>query len=182
MKDKEEIMLNALNHKVRRNILRLIKGKGSATYTQILDRVESPTGRLNYHLKQLAGLIEKTESDEYELTPLGEKAVEILEAIHTGGLDEYFSKVNEVQTRSISPLMKGFFGGGIAVALFLLGFWTFMGYLMYTEGAPLAVWVILAILYAIGVALLLFLITVYRTAPEYIERIEMRLFRGKYEK
>lgn len=175
-------MLNSLNHRVRRDILRLIKGKGSATYTQILDRVESPTGKLNYHLKQLAGLIEKTASDEYELTPLGEKAVEILEVIQTDGLDEYFSEVSEAQTQSISPLMKGLFRGGIAVAVFLLGFWTFMGYLMYTTGAPLAVWVILVILYALGVALLLFLVTVYRTAPEYIERVESRIFRGNHEK
>lgn len=181
MKDKEEIMLNSLNHKVRRNILRLIKAKGSVTYTQILDRVESPTGKLNYHLKQLTGLIEKAASDEYELTPLGEKAVEILDAIQSNGLDEYFNKVNEAQTQSISPLMRGFFKGGIAVAVFLLGFWTFMGYLMYTTGAPLAVWVILAILYAMGVALLMFLITVYRTAPQYIERLEMRIFRGNHE-
>lgn len=176
MEDREEIMLNALNHKVRREILRLIQNKGSATYTQILDRTEQPTGKLNYHLKQLAGLVDKTVTDEYELTPLGEKAVTILESIQSNGLDEYFRKVREVQTRSISPLMKGLIRGGIIVAVFILGFWGFMGYLMYTEGAPIPVWIILIILYALGIALLLFLVNAYRSAPEYIERVEKRIF------
>lgn len=176
MEDREEIMLNALNHKVRREILRLIQNKGSATYTQILDRTEQPTGKLNYHLKQLAGLVDKTITDEYELTPLGEKAVTILESIQSNGLDEYFRKVKEVQTKSISPLMKGLIRGGIIVAVFILGFWGFMGYLMYTEGAPIPVWIILIILYALGIALLLFLVNAYRSAPEYIERVEKRIF------
>lgn len=43
MEDREEIMLNALNHKVRREILRLIKNKESVTYTHILNRTELPT-------------------------------------------------------------------------------------------------------------------------------------------
>lgn len=179
MENREEIMLNALNHKVRREILRLIHAKGSATYTQILDRTELPTGKLNYHLKQLTGLIEKTVSDDYQLTPLGEKGVAILESIHAEGLDEYFQKVKEVQTTSMSPLMKGFLRGGIAVTVFILGFWTYMGYLLYTEGGPAPVLVILVILYGMGIALLVFLVRVYRSAPDYIERVERRIFRTK---
>lgn len=176
MKEKEDIMLNALNHRVRRDILRLIEIKGSVSYTQILNRTELPTGKLNYHLKQLIGLIEKTASDEYRLTPLGEKAVSILETIRVSELDEYFKKVQEVQTRSISPLMKGLLKGGMVVTLFMLGFWIFMGYVVITEGAPIPVKVILIILYCLGIGLLIFLIDVYRTAPEYIERLERRIF------
>lgn len=181
MEDREEIMLNALNHKVRREILRLIKNKESVTYTHILNRTELPTGKLNYHLKQLTGLAEKNPSDEYVLTPLGEKAVAILDSIHSDGLDEYFRKMKNVQTKSISPLMKGLLRGGIVVALFMLGFWLFMGYIVYTEGAPLAVKIILIILYGLGIALLVFLINAYRTAPEYIERIERRIFEKRRE-
>jgi len=176
MENREEIMLNALNHKVRRDILRLIHTKGSATYTHILDRTELPTGKLNYHLRQLTGLLEKTESDEYQLTPLGEKAVTILESIQFNGLDEYFKKVKEVQTWSISPLMRGLLRGGIVGTVFILGFWLYMGYLMATEGAPTPVWIILVVLYGLGIALLIFLINAYRTAPAYIERIERRIF------
>ncbi len=176
MEDREEIMLNALNHKTRRAILRLLKDKPSVTYTQILDRTEIPTGKLNYHLKQLTGLIEKTVSDEYVLTPLGEKAVAILESIHTNGLDHYFEKVKEVQAKSMSPLMKGLLRGGIVVTVFLLGFWAFMGYLVITEGAPVPVMVMLVILYALGIGLLGFLIRAYKTAPAYIERVERQIF------
>jgi DNA-binding transcriptional ArsR family regulator len=179
MEDREEIMLGALNHKVRREILRLIKAKGSATYTNILDRTEIPTGKLNYHLKQLSGLIEKPVTDEYQLTPLGENAVAILESIQSNGLDEYFRKVKEVQTQSISPLMKGLLYGGVFVAVFLLGLWGFIGYVAYTEGAPTFVWIILIILYCLGIGLLIFLVNALRTAPAYIERIERRIFGGR---
>lgn len=159
--------------------MRLTKSKGSVTYTQILDRTELPTGKLNYHLKQLTGLLEKTTSDEYQLTPLGEKAVAILDSIQSNGLDEYFKKMKEVQTQSISPLMKGLLRGGIVVTVLMLGFWIFMGYIIYTEGAPTPVKVILVILYGLGIALLIFLINAYRTAPEYIERLERRIFRNR---
>lgn len=177
MENREEIMLNALNHKVRREILRFIQNKATATYTQILDRTELSTGKLNYHLKQLTGLLEKTASDQYELTPLGERAAAVLESIQSPGLDEYFRKVKEVQTKSMSPLMKRFIGGGIVATVLLLGFWAYMGYLAYTTGAPAFVMVVLVVLYGLGIALLVFLANVYRSAPEYIERVERRIFR-----
>jgi len=178
MENREEVMLNALNHRSRREILRLIESKGSVTYTQILDRTELPTGKLNYHLKQLSGLIEKTESDDYQLTPLGATACSILDSIKSKGMDEYFKKMKEVQTRSISPVMKWFLRGAIIVTLFILGIWIFMGYIAYTEGAPIFVWIILGILYALGLALLIFLIYVIKFAPKYAERIERRIFGG----
>jgi DNA-binding HxlR family transcriptional regulator len=176
MENREEMMLNALNHGVRRDILRVINGKGSATYTQILDRTELTTGKLNYHLKQLTGVIEKTASDEYQLTPLGITAVSILDSIHSNGMDNYFKRLKEVQTKSVSPFMKSFFKGAIVVVILMLGFWGFMGYLMYTEGGPRAIWIILGILYVLGTALLIFLIRVLKFAPEYAERIERKLF------
>ncbi len=174
MEDKEEILINALTHRVRRDILRLIKSRGSATYTHILDRTELPTGMLNYHLKQLTGFIEKNESDAYQLTPLGERAVTLLESIQTDGLDEYFKKSKQVQT--ISPLMRGLLRGGIVVIVLVLGFWAFIGYILYREGGPTAVWVILIILYVLGIALLIFLVKASRSAPAYIEQIERRIF------
>jgi hypothetical protein len=103
MKDREEIMLNALNHRIRRDMLRLIKKRGSITYTQILNRIELPTGKLNYQLKQLSGITEKTVTDEYQLTPLGEKAVSILESIHADGLDEYFKKYRKFRPEAFLP-------------------------------------------------------------------------------
>jgi len=175
MEDREEIMLNALHHKTRRAILRLLKGKPGVTYTKILDRTEIPTGKLNYHLKQLTGLLEKTVSDEYVLTPLGEKAVAMLESIHANGLDHYFEKVKKAQT-TMSPLMKGFLRGSIVVCVLVLGFWTFMGYLVITEGAPVPVLIILIVLYVLGIGLLAFLVRAYKTAPAYIEEIERRIW------
>ncbi len=173
MENREEILLNALAHGLRREIVRFIKAKGSATYTQIMDKTELSTGKLNYHLKQLSGLLEKNASDNYVLTPLGEKAVVILEALNVSGLDEYFERMKKAQT--LSPFMRGLFRGGIVVTILVLAFWGFMGYMAYTEGAPLAVWVILAVLYGLGAALLVFLVNASRSVPAYIEKVERRI-------
>jgi hypothetical protein len=69
-------------------------------------------------------------------------------------------------------IVERWHGGG----LFMLGFWVFMGYMVFIEGAPIPVIVMLIILYALGIGLLTFLINAYRTAPEYIERLERRIF------
>lgn len=73
----EEVLLNALNHQIRREILELLKN-GKKTYSQLLNNFVIPTGKLNYHLRLLEGLIAKDVDGLYELTPLGIKAITIL--------------------------------------------------------------------------------------------------------
>ncbi len=74
----EEVLLNALHHEIRREILRLIS-KTPHSYSQLLTHFDISTGKLNYHLRLLEGLIEKNQDGEYILTILGKKSLETLE-------------------------------------------------------------------------------------------------------
>ena len=56
----EDIILQALSHKERRGILKIIGAtQEGVTYSSILGETELNTGHLNYHLRSLEGLIEK---------------------------------------------------------------------------------------------------------------------------
>jgi DNA-binding transcriptional ArsR family regulator len=74
--DVEEVILQALSHRGRRKILKILaSAPGGTTYSSILGETGLSTGRLNYHLKELAGFIEKDDERMYRLTALGEKAL-----------------------------------------------------------------------------------------------------------
>jgi heme exporter protein D len=78
----EDVLLNSLNHQIRRDVLELLNS-GKKTYSQLLNNFVIPTGKLNYHLRLLEGLIVKDLDGLYELTPLGMKAIKILTQFRT---------------------------------------------------------------------------------------------------
>ena len=66
----ERVIIQALNHDERRTILRIIMAQErGSTYSEILGELGVPTGTLNYHLKQLEGLIEEVEGGRYIRKP-----------------------------------------------------------------------------------------------------------------
>jgi DNA-binding transcriptional ArsR family regulator len=68
-----------LSDSTRRSILELLAEKESLTYTEILALLQvTNTGRLNYHLKALAGLLSKDDQGRYHLTEKGQVAVNLL--------------------------------------------------------------------------------------------------------
>ncbi len=75
----EDVIMQALTHRERRNILKIIDySNGGVIYSGILGETGLSTGRLNYHLKELEGFIEKNEERKYLLTALGKKAVRLM--------------------------------------------------------------------------------------------------------
>jgi len=70
----EELIIQGLGHQERRNILKIISlAEGGASYSVILGELGLNTGRMNYHLRQLEGLVVRNGDRKYHLTPLGEK-------------------------------------------------------------------------------------------------------------
>jgi hypothetical protein len=68
-----------LKDTVRRDIIRHLKDR-SLTYMELMTLTKiTNTGKLNYHLKVLGNLIEKTENGRYKLTAQGQHAVQMLE-------------------------------------------------------------------------------------------------------
>jgi predicted transcriptional regulator len=68
-----------LGDNTRKSILELLKENDALTYTEIMAILNiTNTGRLNYHLKALNGLISKDDQGKYHLTEKGQLAVNLL--------------------------------------------------------------------------------------------------------
>jgi predicted transcriptional regulator len=86
--DIEEVVLQALGNRERRNILDVVaSSENGVLYSDILHELGVNTGKLNYHLKLLEGIIEKDDSRRYRLTDLGMRALGLLKGL-TEDLDE----------------------------------------------------------------------------------------------
>ena len=108
--DVEDVMIQGLSNQERRKILKIIKlSEKGAIYSDILAETELNSGLLNYHLRQLEGLITKNIEGRYLLTPLGEKALRGLYSMTENlenGYQEYLNKAKIRQRRTIYPKLS----------------------------------------------------------------------------
>ena len=95
----EEIIIQGLGHQERRNILKIISlSENGASYSVILGELGLNTGRMNYPLRQLQGLVKRDEDRRYHLTPLGEKAISVLHSMTQNLENGYEEHLNSVRT------------------------------------------------------------------------------------
>ena len=133
----DDLVIRALSSPERKNILRIVGGyPEGVNYTGILGETMLSTGRLNYHLGELDGFLERDEARRYRLTELGRKAVAVLEFIKkdidTGALETLNTRRGE-RLRWIRRRMDvGFY---VASAV-LLGVTGLMGYFAFVERDP----------------------------------------------
>jgi len=175
----EDIVFQALAHPMRRTILKIIASQPEgASYTELIMELSLSTGKLNYHLEQLAGLIKKNEKHCYILTSFGKKALNQLTLIkqEISPEDEKYIKIAEAsQKSSLQPALKSFLVIGIVFSLVFLLVWAYLAYIAIAEGAPIIVYVLLPVLMAIGIGLLGTLILALKRTPDWIRRLERRL-------
>ena len=76
--DMEESFYYALNHEIRRKILRLVGENGKGSFTQFKRSLEISTGTLYHHLDVLKKLVVQDEKKKYILSTLGKHAHEFL--------------------------------------------------------------------------------------------------------
>lgn len=106
-KEAEEIILQGIGHEERRNILKIVGSSPEGViYSEILNELQLNTGKLNYHLKLLEGLIERDNDRHYRLTKLGMKSVMILNSI-TEDLDEEEIKLVSTAKTKKDTLVTG---------------------------------------------------------------------------
>jgi hypothetical protein len=109
--DVEDVIIQGLANQERRKILKIIKlAKDGAIYSDVLAELDVNSGSLNYHLRQLEGLITKNVQGRYFLTPLGEKALKGLYSMTENlenGYEEYLNKAKTRQHRTIFPKLSG---------------------------------------------------------------------------
>ena len=89
----EKVIIQAIAHNIRREALRIIVNQPQ-TFTDLLNYFNISSGKLTYHLNQIKGFVSKNEENKYTITPLGKRALEILEIIN--------SEITEVDR----PLLK----------------------------------------------------------------------------
>lgn len=173
----EKALFQALAAAERREILRVAARDQGATYTQILGELGMTTGNLNYHLKQLEGLLEKDEERRYRPTPLGAAALNALRSVSEApaGADGYVEAARASQTGSVHPTVTNLLRFALAFNLLFLAIWGYIAYLVVAEGGPAFVLGVLGFLLAAGTLSLTWLIRGLRTAPEYVRRLERRL-------
>ena len=176
----ENIVFQALSHPIRRTILKIIASRSDGvTYTELVIELSLSTGKLNYHLEQLGGLIGKNNKRYYVLTPFGKKALNQLNLItqELSPEDEKYIRIAEAsQKSSLQPTLKLFLIVNVVASLMVLLVLSTVAYMAITEGAPMIVYVLLSILFAIGLGLTASFILALKKKPEWIKRFERRFF------
>ena len=176
----ENIVFQALSHPIRRTILRITASRPEgAPYTELIMELGLSTGKLNYHLEQLGGLIGKNSERYYVLTPFGKKALSQLNLITQDLSPEdqkYIRMAEASQKSSLQPALKLFLAVNVVASSMFLIVLSALTYMAITEGAPLIVYALLPILLAIGVGLTASMILALKKTPEWIKRFERRFF------
>jgi predicted transcriptional regulator len=129
--DVEELIIQGLGHRERRNILKIISlAPQGAIYSDILGELGLNTGSMNYHLRQLEGLVERNGERRYHLTPLGKRALTVLGSMTEeleNGYEEYLTKARP-QKSEWFVVWAGRWFGLLAFSTFsaLLGLFVFV--------------------------------------------------------
>lgn len=176
----ENIILQAIGHNDRREIIRIIGvNPNGVTYSSILGETKLNTGHLNYHLRNLDGLIEKRSDKMYQLTPLGYKSLELMNNLNKeidSDAIQYIETFKDTYDGSIHPFVKGLLYIGIAGVgiVFLASLGLFVMSVTRGRFSITEVFISLGMMGFTGVILWV-LINALRTVPNFIRRLERKL-------
>jgi hypothetical protein len=182
----EEAVLQALGHMERRRILDVVASSGNGVvYSDILNEMGVNTGKLNYHLKLLEGVVEKDDSRRYRLTELGVRAMKLLRGL-TEDLDEEsvrrFSSAKGRRDEFVASVVGWYFNIVIAgLFSFFLGVVTLVWFSMGSFLDPALGYGVIGVM-ALAIALVTWwLLRVKRDAPERIVGFLQRLGLYRYK-
>ena len=176
----ENIILQAIAHSERRGIIRIIGATSDGvTYSSILGETELNTGHLNYHLRSLEGLIEKSDDRYYHLTPLGIKALELLNSLNKEidkDLIPYVEAARSSKEGVIHPFVKGLLYIGIAGVGIVFFASLVLAVVSITSGGLMGILIAGGMMAFTGVVLWV-LINSLRTVPEFVRRLERKFLK-----
>ncbi len=182
-KNVEDAVIRALGHAERRTILRILENTPEGVkYSGILGETGLTTSKLNYQLKELAGFIEKDGDGLYRLTPLGRKAVNVLnhmnEELDAEAVE--LAPILENQRRSyIKKQLNNFFY--VLMAIFGVGP-IVLTYFYFTEPGSGIKPQILALSYALVAGIVYAFDRARRSSPRYmlglVDWLDWKFFNG----
>lgn len=87
--DQESIsrILSVLSHPLRREILLSLSEKGEHSFTDFMNSLHVDTGKLSFHIRNLAGFVEQTPTGKYRLTRTGENAIRLIKDLETWAVE-----------------------------------------------------------------------------------------------
>jgi len=175
----ETVVFQALAHPMRRTIITILNGNTKGLlYTELITELGLSTGKINYHIQQLEGLIEKNYDQRYVLTTLGKKALHQIKQLQSEVTDEdekYLKIAHKTQRATLEPTLKAFIIIGIIASLTVTLILAFLTYIALTEsGTPIIVFLLLPILMAINIAIIAILVHALRSTPAWLRRLERK--------
>lgn len=177
LREVEGIIFEVLAHDARRDILRMVTfGENGASYTEILSELGLSTGRLNYHLKQLEGFIEKNEQLRYNLTPLGKRAFDLMRTLNKESVDDLGKYVKVRKPESLGPALKAMAYIMMVIVMLPIIFIIFALYDEIVTGGDLILILFLGVVLCIAIAIFVWLAYMVRHAPGFLKILERRFF------
>ncbi|MFX1498127.1 MAG: ArsR family transcriptional regulator [Promethearchaeota archaeon] len=178
----EDVVINALNHEIRREILRLVEEKPK-TYTNLLNYFSISSGKLNYHLKLLTGFIQKDTKGFYEVSILGKRVLVLLNNFQNQLTDEdkpllkraYFSQIGGKKSFLHIRLVGGIYLK-IVMLCSIVALIIISSILYALEGVNIIIlwplYLLMIIVVPIG---LVWIIKSYKPAKEFAKRVDSLL-------
>ena len=138
MKNKEneldDIIIKAIGHPERKNILRIVGSyPEGVNYTGILGESGLSTGRLNYHLGELEGFLDRDEDRLYSLSEIGKKAVATLNFINKDVDLNLLESVNTKRSTRLKRIRRRLDIGFYVVSAVMIGITGLMAYFAYVQ-------------------------------------------------
>lgn len=96
-----EWIIKAISHDIRRSILYMLSLYPSLAYTEILEKLNLSTGKLNFHLRRLEGLIFKDQESNYRLGMQGKQALILLQEIDEMKTASFSNSIQQYTEREI---------------------------------------------------------------------------------
>lgn len=181
----DDLVIKVLGHKERKRILKIVSSYPEGiNYTGVLGETGLSTGRLNYHLGELEGFLDRGEDRLYRLNPLGEKAVATLKFIKQDIDPELLDTVNTKRSSRLKRIRKRFDTGFYVLSVIMLGITGLVVKLAYAENdSILTMFSVIWTLFVIGI--LYMTDQSRRKTPEKVlwvlEWLEWKLFKGYKE-
>jgi hypothetical protein len=149
----DDIIIKAIGHPERKNILRIVGSyPEGVTYTGILGESGLSTGRLNYHLGELTGFLDRDEDRLYSLSEIGKKAVATLNFINKDVDLNLLETVNTKRSTRLKKIRKRLDIGFYVVTALFAGVTVLMASFAYIESdSILAGFTAIMALFSIGI-------------------------------
>lgn len=143
-------LLKSVSHPIRARVIELLSENIELSYSQILDNLKIDSGQLNFHLRNLGGLITKSKNGDYLLTSEGKKASIVLKEIRmlTSSSMEVVETNASIFKRGLAALIDfALFLFSPLLVVFAIGYW-----ISYTHLDPVSITLFLHSIFALTFA------------------------------